>query len=458
MAGMFFERVTTPGLAHFSYVLGDAGAAVVIDPRRDVEAYLEIARANDARIRYVFETHRNEDLISGAPLVAEATGASVHHGRALDFGYGEPADDGQTFELGEIVLRVIETPGHTDESISLAVFTPGSGDRAWGVFTGDALFMGGVGRTDFHPERAHEDAGALFDSIFDRILPLGPQALLFPAHGAGSVCGQGLAERPASTLGFEVTSSEMLQLDRPSFVQRKLDERHVQPPYFAMMEHVNRAGASPLPATELRPLAPGELASRAEDGAIVLDVRSSEAFAAAHVPGSLGIPLGLVSSYAGWYLPYDRPILLVSETRAQRDEARRQLERIGYDRVEGYLKGGLTAWETTGREQGRVGAMSVDELEAARRGTEPPLVLDVRSADEHDEGRLPDAHHVHLGQVPTVTPQLPTDRPIVTFCGSGERALVAASLLRRSGLRDVSVCFGSMKAWTARRFPTEVGG
>lgn len=451
---MFFEKIATPGLAHYSYVMGDGDAAAVVDPRRDVEAYLDVARRHNATIRLIFETHRNEDLVSGAPLLARSTGARVLHGRKLDFGYGDPVEHEQTFELGGLRLRVLETPGHTDESISIVIHAPDAPEQAWGVCTGDALFMGGVGRTDFHPQRAEEDAAALWDSIFERLLPLGSETLLFPAHGAGSVCGQGLAERPASTLGYEADTSEVLQLDREAFIRAKLEERHSKPPYFARMEQLNLEGASAPASHELLPLTPGSVADRRDDGAVVLDVRSPEAFSGAHVPGSLGIPKGLVSSYAGWFLPYDAPTIVVAEDREDAEDARTQLTRIGYDRVQGFLRGGVTAWETSGRALGRVRTVSVDELEASRAEAAPPLVLDVRTADEFDAAHVPSARHVHLGQVPTALPQMSRDRPVITFCGSGQRASVAASLLVRAGFEDVGVCLGSMKAWSARGLPS----
>jgi hydroxyacylglutathione hydrolase len=200
---MFLEIVRSEGLSHLSYIVGDGNQAAVIDPRRDSAIYLDIAYREGARITHIFETHRNEDYVIGSKDLARCTGADIYHGGALPFEYGDAVGDGNTFELGEVLLQIIETPGHTEESISLTLMDKAFGDSAVGVFTGDALFIGDVGRTDFYPDRAEEVAGKLYDSIFNKLLPLGDQTILYPAHGAGSVCGAGMAAREFSTLGYE---------------------------------------------------------------------------------------------------------------------------------------------------------------------------------------------------------------------------------------------------------------
>ena len=190
---MFLKKIKSEGIAHLSYIIGSNDQAAVIDPRRDIDIYLEIAQEESVNITHIFETHRNEDYVIGSVPLAQQTDAEIYHGKALDFQYGQTACEGDTFNIGAVKLQILETPGHTFESISIAVFDPAFGDKTVGVFSGDALFVGDVGRTDFFPDRAEKVAGMLYDSIFDKLLPLGDQTILYPAHGAGSVCGSGMA-------------------------------------------------------------------------------------------------------------------------------------------------------------------------------------------------------------------------------------------------------------------------
>ncbi|MEX0758212.1 MAG: MBL fold metallo-hydrolase, partial [Tistlia sp.] len=241
---MFVEKIKTEGLAHLSYVIGDGGEAAVVDPRRDCELYVELAHARGCRIAHVFETHRNEDLVSGAPILAAMTGAEVHHGPNPErpVVYADTVREGRRFTFGKLELAVLETPGHTDDSLSFALYDADFGSEPVGVFTGDALFIGDVGRTDFYPDRAAEVAGLLFDSL-RKLEALGDQAILYPAHGAGSVCGDAMADREFSTIGYERRNNPMFALqDRDAFVEKKLNEHHYQPPYFRLMERLNMEG------------------------------------------------------------------------------------------------------------------------------------------------------------------------------------------------------------------------
>ena len=447
---MFLETLRTPGLAQLSYLIGDGHLAAVVDPRLDVEEYLERAREHGARIALIYETHRNEDLVSGARALSELTGARVLHGTALDFEYGEGAEDGSEERLGQLRLRVLHTPGHTDESISIAVFDDEYADSAVGVFTGDALFVGDVGRTDFYPERAREVAGLLYDSLFDKLLPLGDQALIYPAHGAGSVCGDGMASREFSSIGHERKNNPRLQLSREEFVEAKLAEHHTKPPYFREMERVNLRGAEPLAGLPWLPaLSPAELEAAVDDGAELVDVRGFEAFAGCSIPGSLALPFSMLSGYGGWFLPYDRPLALVGSGEDQLTEAVRRLIRLGFTRFAGFLAGGVSAWATEGRALQSIPMISASTLRERMQGGDDFTVLDVRKESEWREGHLPGAHHRFLGRLPSHDGLGGLATPIVTFCASGKRALVAASLLRRMGHEEVETCFGSMKAWRA---------
>jgi hydroxyacylglutathione hydrolase len=305
-----------------------------------------------------------------------------------------------------------------------------------------------VGRTDFFPDRAEEVAGMLYDSIFEKLLPLGDHVLLWPAHGAGSVCGSGMADRNFSTIGYERKHNPVLQkTDRDEFIRFKTSEDHFQPPYFRQMEKYNLEGAPPLDELPRpRPVSADQFAQAADDGMQVVDVRSPEAFAGAHVPDSFSLPLGMLPAFAGMFLDYEKPLGLVVEDESQIDDAVRGLIRIGYDRVEAFLAGGLHAWETSGRPYESVGAIHVADVEKRLDDGDGFTLLDVRSKEEFDSGHLRNALNIYLGDLPSQLDRIPKQRPVTTFCGSGQRAMIAAALLRRHGIEPVEDCLGSMSA------------
>ena len=457
---MFLEKIPSEGLAHLSYVFGDGKQAGVVDPRRDCETYLDIAHQNGAEITHVFETHRNEDYVIGSQELARRTGAAVYHGHAMDFAYGNPVSDGDRFELDGLFLTILETPGHTYESISITIHDPAFGQEPVGVFTGDALFVGDVGRTDFFPDAKEEVAGLLYDSIFEKLLPLGDHVILYPAHGAGSVCGSGMASREFSTLGYERLNNPVLQrTDRADFVQFKIQEKHYQPPYFRKMEEYNLKGnAQEMPRLPRpRPMPAAEFAKAMDNSMVAVDVRSPEAIAGASIPGSLAIPLDMIPAYAGWFLEYGRPIGIVPEDGAheQIETAVRYLIRLGYDHVPGFLEGGLHEWETSARHYQRIPALHIAELRERMENNEEFTLLDVRKHDEFDAGHLANAQHMFLGDIPARLDEISRDRPVVTFCGSGRRAIIAASILKQHGFSDVSDCLGSMSACADTACPVE---
>jgi hydroxyacylglutathione hydrolase len=293
---MFLEKVKSEGLEHLSYILGHDGRAAVIDPRRDCQAYIDIAGQHGARITHIFETHRNEDYVAGSTNLARRAGAEIYHGMALDFSYGKPAVEGDAFQFGDMTLAILETPGHTFESISLVLRDSSYGDQPLAVFTGDLLFIGSVGRTDFFPDRHREVAGLQYDSIFDKLLPLGDQVIVYPAHGAGSVCGSNMAAREFSTLGYERENNPDLKFgSREAFVEHKITENPKIAPYFKKMERLNLHGAPPMDLLpEPPPMSAEWFENAMETGMICVDLRSPEAFAGAFIPGSLAIPLEMI--------------------------------------------------------------------------------------------------------------------------------------------------------------------
>ena len=442
------ETIYTPGVAHLSYILGDGRQAAVIDPRRDSDIYLEIAYQHGANITHIFETHRNEDYVIGSLDLAGRAGAAIHHGSQLDFQYGTPVNEGDEFQLGDVKLSVLHTPGHTMESISVVYRDLAFSDDPLGVFTGDALFIGDVGRTDFFPDRAEEVAGMLYDSIFQKLLPLGDLVLLWPAHGAGSVCGSGMADRNFSTLGYERKHNPVLRkTDRQAFIAHKLAEEHFLPPYFKQMEKYNLEGAPPLAEMPRpKPFSPDELAAAMEQGMLVVDVRTPEAYAGAHVPGSFSLPSDMLPAFAGMFLDYAHPLALVVDDYGQIDGAVRSLIRIGYDNVGAFLAGGLHAWETSGRRYDSIPAIHIEDVERRIDVGDHLTLLDVRSKEEFQSGHLPGATHIYVGDLPKELDRIADRRPVTAYCNSGQRAMIAASLLQRHGIEPVENCLGSIAA------------
>lgn len=444
---MFVETVKSDGLAHLSYLVGDGDEAAVIDPRRDCALYIERAAARGCRITRIFETHRNEDLVTGSAVLAERTGATVHHGpHAADHvRYAQTVREGEHFDIGSLRIGVLETPGHTDDSVSYVMHDTDFDEGAVGVFTGDALFVGDVGRTDFYPDRAAEVAGLLFDSL-RKLLALGDQAIIYPAHGAGSVCGDNMADREFSTLGHERRNNPMLAIDdREAFIARKRDEHHYQPPYFRDMEAINLQGGGAMPVPVTPPvLGPGEL----PDDAIRVDVRGTTAFLGGHLPDSLSLPVDMLAAFAGWLLDADDRVLLIADDEAQATEAARSLGRIGYDHIAGCLTTALPAWTA---QTGRCRSVPVvDAGEVARRVNDREAdwtLLDVRSLDETGSGVIPGARTIYVGELPSSLGALDRSRRHTIMCASGARATIAASILLRAGFEEVDVFLGSMGAW-----------
>jgi hydroxyacylglutathione hydrolase len=445
---VFIEKIESPGLSHMSWLVGSGGQAAVIDPRRDCDAYLELAARHDAQITLILETHRNEDLISGAPILARLTGATVFHGPnpSEPIRYAETVREGNSFRVGAMEIRVLETPGHTDDSLSFVVIDHATGTEPVAVFTGDALFVGDVGRTDFYPERAREVSGALYDSL-QKLLALGDQTMVFPAHGAGSVCGAGMAARELSTIGLERLANPRLQLEsREAFVEAKLAEEHVMPPYFRRMEELNARGAEPMPEPLLPPALGIDDFARIADSAVVLDVRGTEAYLGAHVPGSLALSGRLITGFAGWLLEYDEDLALVASSAEQARAAAVQLARIGYDRVRGWLVQSMAGWAAAGHRFDAVSAIDARSLDRRlRRPAHDWRLLDLRSPEEVRSGMLPGAEHVYVGDLRERARELDPGDHYTVVCGSGVRATLGASIMRRHGIHSVDVFLGAMR-------------
>jgi len=446
---MILEKVKSEGLAQLSYFVGSEDEAIVIDPRRDCRVYIDIAQREGMKIRNIFETHRNEDYVIGSLELAHLTGAKIYHGPGLAFKYGEMLKDGQELCVGKMKMTAIHTPGHTDESMSYALADLDGGEEPIVVFAGDALFVGDVGRTDLYgPKEATRMAENLYNSIFNKLLPLGDGVMLCPAHGAGSVCGGAISEREESTLGLERILNPVLQKNKEEFIEFKVSEHHETPPYFRKMEQCNLYGPpllGHLPNPD--PLSSKELQYQMKLGAVVVDTRTPPAFGGAHVGGSLSIRLNRLSLYAGWVLPYDKPITLVLENSQDLELAVRYLIRLGYDQIVGYLRDGIDAWYKGALPTEQLGLLTVQELKKRLDRGDDFVVLDVREKSKWDGGHLKGASHIYAGHVERRLDEIPADRAIVVICNTGNHASLVASILRRRGYREVYNLLGGMAAW-----------
>jgi hydroxyacylglutathione hydrolase len=331
-----------------------------------------------------------------------------------------------------------------------------SSGAPWIVFTGDALFAGDVGRTDFYgPERLREMTGLLYESIFDKLLPLGDEVIVAPAHGSGSACGTAISERSWTTLGLERILNPKLQYrSREEFV-RRVGRMLEYPPYFRMMERLNLEGppiVGPWPWPP--PLPPRRFQEMAGEG-VVLDTRTELGFTAAHIPGAISVWRAGVPGWAGWFLPYDLPILLVSDSEDIAPVVR-DLLRLGYDRVAGFLSGGMTSWHSSGLPSESIRAVTVQQLCQLLDRSGPVFILDVRSQQEVEGSPIPGAHHIHLSQLPGQISSVPRHRPVYIFCGSGVRSTVAASLLKREGWEDLTIVLGGLSGWNSVSCPLDL--
>lgn len=459
---MIFETIKSEGLAHFSYFIGDeeAGVGAVIDPRRDVEVYLELARQYQIRLAYILETHIHADFVSGSRELAARTGAPVGVGAAGNYGFEHrPLQEDEILELGALQLKVIHTPGHTPEHVCYLVSGGNGAEAPWGLFSGDTLFAGEVGRPDLVEESNAETlAGQLYESLFQKILPLGDELVIYPAHGQGSPCGSQIGDRPLSTIGYERRHNPRLQSrDRETFVAELLDAVPPPPFYYEHVKEVNTAGPKVLGGLPyLAPLSPEQFQQEMEKtGTTVVDTREIEAFGGAHLSGSLNIALrDAFPLWAGWLLSPEERLLLVLEDEAHLETVQRHLLRVDFTNIVGYLRWGIRGWIEEGLPFSRTLQLSVHELQARISDKEYELqVLDVRGDEEWTEEHIPTAQHYYLPFLRDHLDELDPCKPVATYCGSGYRSSMAASILQRHGFRQVYNIPGSMTAWKAAKLP-----
>jgi hydroxyacylglutathione hydrolase len=461
---MQIEQLHLESLGHASYVIGsdDSGEALVVDPRRDVDPYLEVARDNGWRIRWVADTHQHNDYLSGLVELTQRTGAQAVGSAHAELGYRHHAvDQGHRLDLGEVGVEVLHTPGHTPEHLSFLLYDgENDEDVPAALLSGGALLVGDLARPDLlgGEEQAREAAETFCATIQQTLLALPDHVLVYPTHVAGSLCGGSIGSRLVTSVGYERRANAILRDvdDADGFVAQclRLDNLPAVPPYWVRMRERNQRGVEPLGTVDPPPALDLEtFMERREAGHLVLDVRSPEAFAGGHLPGSLNVGAGSsFPTWAGTALPEDAEVLLVMDDPGHLEEITLSLLRIGYPRPVGWLEGGLQTWRTAAHDVDTLPVMTARE---AAEDLDTLHVLDVRQPAEWEAGHVPGAQHLTGAALPDRLEDVPDDRPVLTVCGSGYRSSVAASLLRRHGHERVVNLTGGFAAWAAADLPIE---
>jgi hydroxyacylglutathione hydrolase len=467
---MYFEQFYLGCLAHASYMLASEGEAVVVDPQRDVEIYLQAAEANRVSIRYIFETHLHADFVSGHRELGARTGAQIYIGVEAEATFPHNAvRDGFQLQVGQMRITALETPGHTPESMCLVITDEEKSSAPWAVLTGDTLFLGDVGRPDLSKRYTPAQlAGMLYDSLHNKVLKLADHVLVYPAHGAGSLCGRNMRAERSSTIGTERFTNYALQIkSREEFVAQLTSNLPARPEYFLQDAEINRSGApslADLPA--LAPVEPAELQTILAEGGIALDVRPGDEYAAGHVPGSVNIALsGQFASWAGALLGLAARPVLIAESQETVSEARMRLARIGLEDARGYLRGGFAAWREAGLPLATLPQISVDALTQRLQGAGVQVlgvqvldvqVLDVRREAEWETGHIAGATWWPLDNFKVAPPEIDREVPVAVHCKGGYRSMIACSLLLRAGFQNVINVVGGFDAWQGAELPVDV--
>ncbi|HYE64188.1 MAG TPA: rhodanese-like domain-containing protein [Pyrinomonadaceae bacterium] len=459
---MYFKQFYLGCLAHASYLIGSGGEAAVVDPQRDVDQYITEAEAQGLKIKYVIETHLHADFVSGHRELGARTGAEIVFGEKAGATFQHRAvKNGDEIRLGKVILRILETPGHTPESISVLVIDTEVSDQPQKVLTGDALFIGDVGRPDLVGSKgftAEQMAGMLYDSLHGKLLKLDDSVEVYPSHGAGSLCGRNMSKETSSTIGEQRSFNYALKpMPKDDFVRMMTTDLPEVPAYFPRDAEINRTGA---PALEALPrpaaLTPEEVNKLAQQDHLILDVRPAAAFGTAHVPGSLNIGLGgQFASWAGTLIPMGTPIILVAEDESGVDEALMRLARVGIESVKGYLSGGIYAWDKAGLDTEAILQMPVDELRSRLQEGSELQIIDVRRPAEYKAGHVPGAQSAQLAQLEKHVTEFDPQRPTAVICASGYRSSAATSMLARKGFRQLFNIVGGTNAWISAGYPAE---
>src|SRR5215204_4205172 len=459
---MYFKQFYLGCLAHASYLIGSDGEAVVVDPQRDVDEYRAEASARGFAINYVIETHLHADFVSGHQEIAARTGAQIVFGEKAGVEFAHRAvRDGEEIKIGKVVLRFIETPGHTPEGICILVTDTEAPDQPQKLLTGDTLFIGDVGRPDLAGGKGYTPqmmAEMMYDSLHGKLLTLPDDVEVYPAHGAGSMCGRNMSKETSSTIGEQRKFNYALKpMSKDEFVKMMTADLPEAPVYFPRDAEINRSGARGL--SELQPpksLTPQEVLLRTE-GHVLLDIRSAADFGAAHVPGSMNIGLGgQFAMWAGSLIPLNAAIVVVADPGAQVDESVVRLARVGIENVKGYLNGGVESWREAGLPVDAIEQVSVAQLNE-RLAESDVQIVDVRRPAEYVSGHVPRAFNAPLASLDKSLGPLPLKKEMLTavICAGGYRSSAAASLLENQGFSNLINVSGGTGAWINAGYPVE---
>jgi hydroxyacylglutathione hydrolase len=463
---VILKQFYLPCLAHASYMIGDeaTGTAIVVDPQRDIDQYIAFAAEHALKIKHVLLTHLHADFIAGHLELRNRVGATIFLGATAKAGYAfTPLHDGDILEFGRVRLKALETPGHTPDSISILVYDLNASDtQPHAVLTGDTLFIGDVGRPDLHGalgRSATELGGMLFDSLHNKLLGLPDQSLIYPAHGAGSLCGKSLSKETVSTMGEQRRLNYALQpMSKEAFIQLVTADQPDAPAYFiydAVLNSEERPTLDQVLTSEMNPLTLDRVLELQAAGAQILDTREPAEFAAAHFAGSINVGLdGQYATWAGTVLDRKHPIVIIAESGRENESAMR-LGRIGFDHVAGYLKDGLRSLELRPELTATTERLSAQFAAELLSSSAPPLVVDVRAPREREQKYIAGSLGIPLNHLVEDLKKLPKDRPLLVHCAGGYRSSIAASLLQGNGFDRVSEIAGGIAGWEAAKLPVQ---
>jgi hydroxyacylglutathione hydrolase len=461
---MYFKQFYLNCLAHASYLIGSGGEAAVVDPQRDVDQYIEEAAVQNLKIRYILETHLHADFVSGHRELAARTGAEIVFGEKAGATFPHRAvKDGDELAIGKVSLRILETPGHTPESICILVTDTEDSHRPSKLLTGDTLFIGDVGRPDLAGGKGYTKeamATMMYDSLA-KLMQLDDAVEVYPAHGAGSMCGKNLSAETSSTIGQQRKFNYALQpMTKDEFVRIMTTDLPEAPAYFSKDAEINRSGAAALTGLpKPAPLSAAEVFELGAQGQVILDVRPAAQFGAGHIPGALNIGLGgQFASWAGSLIPLPAPIVIVAESDEQVEEAQLRLARVGLENVKGYLAGGMSAWKDADQPVVQVPQITVAQLKELIESRPDLQIIDVRRPAEYAGGHAPRAITAPLAQLRESLPNLNLrpDRQTAIICAGGYRSSAGTSILQRTGFTDLLNVTGGTKAWIDAGYEVEM--
>ena len=457
---MIVQQFFVKGLAHSSYLLGGSSTCAIIDPRRDVDIYLQAAKDMGMNITHILETHLHADFVSGHLDLAKKTGAAIYAPKSAQCSFKHtPIKQGDTFKIEDMQIKVLETPGHTPEHVSYVVLDKARGNEPVSVFCGDTLFVGDVGRPDLFPGKAKVLASKLFNSLHNKLLKLPDFCEVYPAHGAGSLCGRAMGAKRTSTIGYERRYNAALQIKKKDeFVKSLTTNMPGAPDHFSRCSAINGKGPA-LTGTlpELVPIDTRAFNKMADSSkTVVVDIRAYETFGGQHVPGAYHIDFGgNFATFAGWILPPGKDILIVGSSFEQAQEAAVWLKRVGLDRAVAYLDGGLFRWAVEGLPLSHVGQLSAEELYMMANKGEQMVLIDVRAPREYESGHINGAINIPVADLRTRYKELDKNKPIVLICSTGHRSSLGASILKQRRFKNVYNVAGGMTGYSAAGYAKE---